>query len=569
MYKYNAIDQQLVDDRVEQFRDQTRRFLAGELSEEAYLPLRLMNGLYIQRHAPMLRVAIPYGLLATYQLRKLADISEKYDRGYGHITTRTNMQFNWPKLEEVPDILAELASVQMHAIQTSGNCIRNTTTDQFAGVTADEIADPRPYCEIIRQWSTFHPEFTYLPRKFKIAVIGTRSDRAATQLHDIGLHVVKNDAGDIGFEVIVGGGLGRTPVIGKVIRPFLPERHLLSYLDAILRIYNQYGRRDNKYKARIKILVESMGAEEFSRIVEEDWEKHNKDGALTLTAEQIEHAKTYFPPPAYQTFSQQQLQASQDKLSAQFEDSEFVRWFNQNTREHKVKGYHVVIISLKHFMQDTGDITATQMRVVADLADKYSFGEVRGTHHQNLVLTDVKLEEVYDVYQVLKQYDLARPNIGLLTDIISCPGFDYCSLANASTLNIVNQVNQYFQDADFVHDIGEIRLNMSGCMNACAHHHVADIGILGVDKKGEHWYQISLGGSSGQNAKLGDILGKSVPVDAVAATVDDILQVYLKYRQAADTDFGSETFAEVVERIGIEPFKEYVYRDKSEQPVEG
>jgi len=569
MYKYNAIDQQLVDDRVEQFRDQTRRFLAGELSEEAYLPLRLMNGLYIQRHAPMLRVAIPYGLLATYQLRKLADISEKYDRGYGHITTRTNMQFNWPKLEEVPDILAELASVQMHAIQTSGNCIRNTTTDQFAGVTADEIADPRPYCEIIRQWSTFHPEFTYLPRKFKIAVIGTRSDRAATQLHDIGLHVVKNDAGDIGFEVIVGGGLGRTPVIGKVIRPFLPERHLLSYLDAILRIYNQYGRRDNKYKARIKILVESMGAEEFSRIVEEDWEKHNKDGALTLTAEQIEHAKTFFPQPAYQTFSQQQLQASQDKLAAQFEDSEFVRWFNQNTREHKVKGYHVVIISLKHFMQDTGDITATQMRVVADLADKYSFGEVRGTHHQNLVLTDVKLEEVYDVYQVLKQYDLARPNIGLLTDIISCPGFDYCSLANASTLNIVNQVNQYFQDADFVHDIGEIRLNMSGCMNACAHHHVADIGILGVDKKGEHWYQISLGGSSGQNAKLGDILGKSVPVDAVAATVDDILQVYLKYRQAADTDFGSETFAEVVDRIGIEPFKEYVYRDKSEQPVEG
>ena len=569
MYKYNAIDQQLVDDRVEQFRDQTRRFLAGELSEEAYLPLRLMNGLYIQRHAPMLRVAIPYGLLATYQLRKLADISEKYDRGYGHITTRTNMQFNWPKLEEVPDILAELASVQMHAIQTSGNCIRNTTTDQFAGVTADEIADPRPYCEIIRQWSTFHPEFTYLPRKFKIAVIGTRSDRAATQLHDIGLHVVKNEAGDIGFEVIVGGGLGRTPVIGKVIRPFLPERHLLSYLDAILRVYNQYGRRDNKYKARIKILVESMGAEEFSRIVEEDWEKYNKDGALTLTAEQIEHAKTYFPPPAYQTFSQQQLQASQDKLAAQFEDSEFVRWFNQNTREHKVKGYHVVIISLKHFMQDTGDITATQMRVVADLADKYSFGEVRGTHHQNLVLTDVKLEEVYDVYQVLKQYDLARPNIGLLTDIISCPGFDYCSLANASTLNIVNQVNQYFQDADFVHDIGEIRLNMSGCMNACAHHHVADIGILGVDKKGEHWYQISLGGRSGQNAKLGDILGKSVPVDAVAATVDDILQVYLKYRQAADTDFGSETFAEVVERIGIEPFKEYVYRDKSEQPVEG
>ena len=441
MYKYNAIDQQLVDDRVEQFRDQTRRYLAGELSEEAYLPLRLMNGLYIQRHAPMLRVAIPYGLLATYQLRKLADISEKYDRGYGHITTRTNMQFNWPKLEEVPDILAELASVQMHAIQTSGNCIRNTTTDQFAGVTADEIADPRPYCEIIRQWSTFHPEFTYLPRKFKIAVIGTRSDRAATQLHDIGLHVVKNDAGDIGFEVMVGGGLGRTPVIGKVIRPFLPERHLLSYLDAILRIYNQYGRRDNKYKARIKILVESMGAEEFSRIVEEDWEKHNKDGALTLTAEQIEHAKTYFPQPAYQTFSQQQLQASQDKLAAQFEDSEFVRWFNQNTREHKVKGYQVVIISLKHFMQDTGDITATQMRVVADLSDKYSFGELRGTYQQNLVFADVQMRHLYELWQQLAALDLARPNINTLTDMIVCPGWDYCSLANAKSIPIAEAIS--------------------------------------------------------------------------------------------------------------------------------
>ena len=569
MYKYNAIDQQLVDDRVAQFRDQTRRFLAGELSEEEFLPLRLMNGLYIQRHAPMLRVAIPYGLLATYQLRKLADISEKYDRGYGHITTRTNMQFNWPKLEEVPDILAELASVQMHAIQTSGNCIRNTTTDQFAGVIADEVADPRPYCEIIRQWSTFHPEFTYLPRKFKIAVIGTKSDRAATQLHDIGLHLVKNDAGEIGFEVLVGGGLGRTPVIGKVIRSFLPAVHLLSYLDSILRIYNQYGRRDNKYKARIKILVESMGADAFAELVEADWQAHNKDGELTLTAAQIAHAKTFFPQPDYESFSPAQLQACQDQLSDQFADAEFVRWFNQNTRAHKVAGYRVVIVSLKHFMQDTGDITATQMRVVADLADKYSFGEVRGTHYQNLVLADVKLEAVYDVYQVLKQYDLARPNIGLLTDIISCPGFDYCSLANASTLNIVNQVNQYFQDADFVHDIGEIRLNMSGCMNACAHHHVADIGILGVDKKGEHWYQISLGGTSSEHAKLGDILGKSVPVDAVAETVDDILQVYLRNRQVADTDFGSETFAQVVERIGIEPFKAYVYRDKILDKVEG
>lgn len=569
MYQYNTIDQQLVNDRVEQFRDQTRRFLAGELTEEEFLPLRLMNGLYIQRHAPMLRIAIPYGLLATYQLRKLADITEQYDRGYGHITTRTNMQLNWPKLEQVPDILAELASVQMHAIQTSGNCIRNTTTDPYAGVIADEVTDPRPYCEIIRQWSTFHPEFTYLPRKFKIAVIGTKSDRAATQLHDIGLHLVKNEAGEIGFEVVVGGGLGRTPIVGKVIRPFLPQVHLLSYLDSILRIYNQYGRRDNKFKARIKILVESMGAEEFARIVEEDWEKHNKDGDLTLTLEQIEHAKTFFSVPDYETLNDEQVKTTLAQVVMQLNDEAFARWFNQNTREHKVKGYRIVIISLKHFMQDTGDITATQMRVVADLADKYSFGEVRGTHHQNLVLADVKLSDVYAVWQVLKEYNLARPNIGLLTDIISCPGFDYCSLANASTLNIVNQVNQYFQDADFVHDIGEIRLNMSGCMNACAHHHVADIGILGVDKKGEHWYQISLGGTSSENAKIGEILGKSVPVDAVAETVDDILQVYLKNRQTTDTDFGNETFADVVERIGIEPFKEYVYRDKTTETVGG
>jgi sulfite reductase (NADPH) hemoprotein beta-component len=567
MYQYNAIDQQLVNDRVEQYRDQTKRYLAGELTEEEFLPLRLMNGLYVQRHAPMLRMAIPYGLLATYQLRKLADISEKYDRGYGHITTRTNMQLNWVKLEEVPDILAELASVQMHAIQTSGNCIRNTTTDPYAGVIEDEVTDPRPYCEIIRQWSTLHPEFTYLPRKFKIAVIGTKTDRAASQLHDIGLHLVKNDAGEIGFEVLVGGGLGRTPVIGKVINPFLPEVHLLSYLDSILRVYNQYGRRDNKYKARIKILVESMGIDSFRDAVEQDWQAHNKDGDLTLTPEQITYAKTFFTTPDYQSFTAEQLAQIQQAFDQQLaDDSEFSRWYQQNTREHKQAGYRIVIVSLKHFMQDTGDITATQMRVVADLADQYSFSEVRATHHQNLVLTDVPLSAVYQVWQVLKQYDLARPNIGLLTDIISCPGFDYCSLANASTLNIVNQVNQYFQDADFVHDIGEIRLNMSGCMNACAHHHVADIGILGVDKKGEHWYQISLGGTSSENAKLGDILGKSVPVDAVAETVDDILQVYLQHRQSSDV--GAESFAEVVARIGIEPFKSYVYRDKS-QPVEG
>ncbi len=561
MYQYNAIDQQLVDDRVAQFREQTRRYLAGELSEEAFLPLRLMNGLYIQRHAPMLRIAIPYGLMATYQLRKLADICEQYDRGYGHITTRTNMQLNWPKLEQVPDILAELASVQMHAIQTSGNCIRNTTSDPYAGVYHGEVADPRPYCEIIRQWSTFHPEFTYLPRKFKIAVIGTHEDRAATQLHDIGLHIIKNDEGELGFEVIVGGGLGRTPVIGKTIRHFLPEKHLLSYLDSILRVYNLYGRRDNKYKARIKILVESMGAEVFAQAVEQDWLQHNKDGDLTLTEAQIAHAKTFFPLAQYKNFGENDLANQQRILAKQLaENPEFAKWYKQNTRQHKVAGYHIVIVSLKHFMQDTGDITGTQMRVVADLADQYSFGEVRGTHHQNLVLADVKLTDVYAVWQTLAEYNLARPNIGTLTDIISCPGFDYCSLANASTLNIVNQVNAYFEDIDYVHDIGEIRLNMSGCMNACAHHHVADIGILGVEKKGEHWYQISLGGTSSEEARIGKILGRSVPVNAVATTVDKILQVYLEQRHAQADEF--ESFADVVQRVGIEPFKERVYAEE-------
>ncbi len=561
MYQYNAIDQQLVDDRVAQFREQTRRYLAGELSEEAFLPLRLMNGLYIQRHAPMLRIAIPYGLMATYQLRKLADICEQYDRGYGHITTRTNMQLNWPKLEQVPDILAELASVQMHAIQTSGNCIRNTTSDPYAGVYHGEVADPRPYCEIIRQWSTFHPEFTYLPRKFKIAVIGTHEDRAATQLHDIGLHIIKNDEGELGFEVIVGGGLGRTPVIGKTIRHFLPEKHLLSYLDSILRVYNLYGRRDNKYKARIKILVESMGAEVFAQAVEQDWLQHNKDGDLTLTEAQIAHAKTFFPLAEYKNFGENDLANQQRILAKQLaENPEFAKWYKQNTRQHKVAGYHIVIVSLKHFMQDTGDITGTQMRVVADLADQYSFGEVRGTHHQNLVLADVKLTDVYAVWQTLAEYNLARPNIGTLTDIISCPGFDYCSLANASTLNIVNQVNAYFEDIDYVHDIGEIRLNMSGCMNACAHHHVADIGILGVEKKGEHWYQISLGGTSSEEARIGKILGRSVPVNAVATTVDKILQVYLEQRHAQADEF--ESFADVVQRVGIEPFKERVYAEE-------
>lgn len=557
MYQYNAIDQQLVNDRVAQFRDQTRRYLAGELTEEEFLPLRLMNGLYIQRYAPMLRIAIPYGLMASYQLRKLADITEQYDKGYGHFTTRTNIQLNWVKVEEVPDILAELASVQMHAIQTSGNCIRNTTTDPYAGVNAGEVADPRPYCEIIRQWSTFHPEFTYLPRKFKIAVIGSKEDRAATMLHDIGLHIVKNDAGELGFEVIVGGGLGRTPVIGKVIREFLPEKDLLSYLDSVLRVYNQYGRRDNKYKARIKILVESMGKDAFAELVEQDWQVYNQDGALTLTPEQIEYAKSFFSSPDYQDFGTDLPaieQSLQDKLAT---DSEFAAWYAHNTHTHKVAGYRIVTLSLKPYLQIAGDVTSTQMRVIADLADRYNFGEIRSTHHQNLVFSDIALGDLYELWQALAEYNLARPNIGTLTDIIACPGFDYCALANASTLNIVDQINAHFEQVDYVHDLGDLRLNISGCMNACAHHHVGDIGILGVDKKGEYWYQISLGGSSKQDAKLGQILGRSVAMDAVASTLDDILQVYLVERQP------EELFADTVARIGLEPFQARVYRDNA------
>lgn len=564
MYQYNYADQALVDERVAQFRDQTERFLAGSLSEEQYLPLRLQNGLYIQRHAPMLRIAIPYGLLASYQLRALADITRDYDKGYGHFTTRTNIQLNWPKLEDVPDILAKLASVQMHAIQTSGNCIRNTTTDPYAGIHQDEIADPRPYCEIIRQWSTFHPEFAFLPRKFKIAVIGTHHDRAATQVHDVGLHIKKNDQGEIGFEVLVGGGLGRTPVIGKVINEFLPREHLLSYLDAILRVYNLNGRRDNKYKARIKILVESMGASEFARLVNEEWQAHSKDGELTLNDAQFERAQSFFTAPDYDTIDG--LKAQSD-LKAQLDNNkDFANWYAQNTVAHKIPGYRAVVISLKAGIQDgkyvpSGDVTADQMNALADISDSYSFGELRGTYQQNLVLADVKISDLFTLWQQLSKLNLARPNINTLTDMIVCPGFDYCSLANATTHNIAEQIERQFDDLDYLYDLGEIRLNMSGCMNACAHHHVGDIGILGVDKKGEHWYQISLGGNSSNDAKLGSILGKAVAADAVASTLQSILDVYMELRVDAQNDQSDhvERFGEVVARVGIKPFKERVY----------
>ncbi|MBD7946671.1 sulfite reductase [Psychrobacter sp. Sarcosine-02u-2] len=560
MYQYNYADQTLVEERVAQFRDQTERFLAGELPEEQFLPLRLQNGLYIQRYAPMLRIAVPYGLLATYQLRKLAEITRKYDKGYGHFTTRTNMQLNWPKLEEVPDILAELASVQMHSIQTSGNCIRNTTTDPYAGIHKEEIADPRPYCEIIRQWSTFHPEFAFLPRKFKIAVIGTAKDRAATQVHDIGLHLKKNDAGELGFEVIVGGGLGRTPVIGKTINTFLPRQHLLSYLDAILRVYNLHGRRDNKFKARIKILVDSMGGPAFAKLVDAEWEANIKDGPLTLTDANFDKASSYFTEPDYLSFDALQVQSDlQQQLEA---DKDFANWYQQNTVAHKIAGYRAVVISLKAGLVDgryvpSGDITESQMDALADLADEHSFGELRGTYQQNLVFADVQTNRLYELWQQLAALHLARPNINTLTDMIVCPGWDFCSLANATTHNIAEQIEKQFNDLDYLYDLGEIRLNMSGCMNACAHHHTGDIGILGVDKKGEYWYQISLGGNSSNDAKLGKILGKAVPTDAVATTIQKIIDVYLEQRVSNDNDV--EGFGDLVDRIGIAPFKEKVY----------
>ena len=475
------------------------------------------------------------------------------------MVTRTNLQLNWPKLEEVPDILAELASVQMHAIQTSGNCIRNTTTDPYAGINANEVEDPRPYCEIIRQWSTFHPEFAFLPRKFKIAVIGTPEDRAATQVHDIGLHVLKNEDGEIGFEVIVGGGLGRTPIIGKTINKFLPRQHLLSYLDAILRVYNLHGRRDNKFKARIKILVESMGAREFTKLVEKEWETFTKDGPLTLTDENFETAKSYFPEFDYENIDEL---ASQTELNKHLEDKAFADWYSRNTVAHKVAGYRGVVMSLKAGLVDgkyvpAGDITEHQLDRLADLADQYSFGEIRGTHQQNLVFADVKQTDLYALWKELTELNLARPNIGTLTDMIVCPGFDLCALANATTYNIAEQIEKHFDDLDYLYDLGDIQLNMSGCMNACAHHHVGDIGILGVDKKGEHWYQISLGGSSKAETRLGNILGRSVATEEVAPTLEKILNVYTDQRHVEGD--APEPFADFVQRVGIKPFKEAVY----------
>ncbi len=554
MYRYDEYDQRLVDERVSQFADQTRRYLAGELSDDEFRPLRLQNGLYIQRHAPMLRIAIPYGLLASRQLRKLAHIARTYDRGYGHFTTRQNIQFNWPALERVPEILAELAQVQMHAIQTSGNCIRNITSDPFAGVAGDESIDPRPWCEILRQWSTFHPEFAYLPRKFKIAVNGAAEDRAVIRAHDIGLNLERDADGNIGFRVLVGGGLGRTPILGEEVAAFVPWRHILSYCEAILRVYNRFGRRDNMYKARIKILVKALGVEAFRREVEAEW-AHLKDGPATLTEAELERVAAHFVDPDYETLAADDL-GYRHHLA---DDKAFAAWAKRNVRAHKRPGYAIVTLSTKHRGVAPGDTTAEQMEHIADWADAYSHGELRVTHEQNLVLADVRQSDLFALWQKARAAGLATPNIGLLSDIVACPGGDFCNLANAKSIPIANAIQARFDDLDYLHDIGEIELNISGCMNACGHHHVGHIGVLGVDKNGEEWYQVTIGGSQGHDAAIGSVIGPSVSAAEMPDVVEQLIETYLAHRHA------DERFIDTVRRIGVEPFKARVYRGRQPQ----
>jgi sulfite reductase (NADPH) hemoprotein beta-component len=549
MYLYDGIDQRLVDERVAQFRDQTRRFLAGKLSAGDFKALRLRNGLYIQRYAPMLRIAIPYGLLSATQLRKLADLARRYDRGYGHFSTRQNLQLNWPRLEDVPEMLAELATVQMHAIQTSGNCVRNVTTDQFAGVAADEIVDSFVWCELIRQWSTFNPEFTYLPRKFKIAVNGAAADRAATFVHDIGLHAQKDAAGETGFRVIVGGGLGRTPIVGHVLREFLPWRHLLTYLDAILRVYNRHGRRDNINKARIKILVKERGIERFRDEVDAEWAQL-RDGPATLTEDEVRRAAGRFTRPAYEQMGTDPIISHSEKMGSV---AVFAAWRRRNVHAHKQPGYAAVTLSLKKTGVPPGDLTADQMDAVAGLAERYSFGELRVTHEQNLVFADVRQDALEALWRELRALGLATPNIGLLTNIISCPGGDFCSLANAKSIPVAEAIQRRFDDLDYLHDIGELDLNISGCMNACGHHHVGHIGILGVDKNGEEWYQIEIGGNQAP-ASLGRVIGPAFARAEVPDVIERLIETYLEHRES-----DAERFVDVVQRVGIEPFKTRVY----------
>ncbi len=551
MYKYDTIDQQIVDERVTQYRDQTRRYLAGELTEEEFRPLRLQNGLYIQRHAPMLRVAVPYGMLTSKQLRKLADITKKYDKDYGHFSTRQNIQLNWPKLEDVPDILAELATVEMHAIQTSGNCIRNITTDQFAGVAPDEVVDPRAMAEIMRQWSTFHPEFALLPRKFKIAVAGTKDDRAVVQMHDIGMEFYKDNKDNLAIKVWVGGGLGRTPILGIVIREHLDWQHALTYCEAIIRVYNMQGRRDNSYKARIKILVKAMGIEAFKKQVETEW-AHLQDGPNTITEGELTRVSKYFEPMPYDNL---------DKNDANFDavlasNPAFAAWVKRCTHAHKQAGYRAVTLSLKPHGKAPGDATSTQMHTVADLADAYSFGELRVSHEQNLILADVKLSDLPTIWETARANGLATPNIGLLTDMICCPGGDFCSLANAKSIPIAEAIQMEFDNLDYLHDIGELELNISGCMNACGHHHIGHIGILGVDKDNEEWYQVSIGGKQGNDASLGKVIGRAFAADEMPSVVQKLIDVYIKERTA------EERFIDTARRLGLEPFKAHVYAEK-------
>ena len=549
MYIYDKIDQRLVDERVAQFRDQTRRYLAGRLSEDDFRPLRLQNGLYIQRYAPMLRIAIPYGLLSSRQLRALAHITRTYDRGVGHFSTRQNLQLNWPRLEDVPEILEQLAAVQMHAIQTSGNCVRNITTDHFAGIAPDETVDPLVWCEIVRQWSTFNPEFAYLPRKFKIAIAGAAEDRAAIQVHDIGLQAVRDGAGETGFRVLAGGGLGRTPILGAVIREFLPWPHLLTYLEAILRIYNRYGRRDNKWKARIKILVKDLTPARFRAQVEAEWQEI-KNGPATLTSAEVDRITGRFTRPAYE-----KLEAlSSAYVLALGRDAAFAAWVRRNVHAHKVPGYAAVTLSLKRTGVPPGDASADQMDAVADLAERYSFGELRVSHEQNLLLPDVRQSELFALWREARPLHLATANIGMITNIISCPGGDYCSLANAKSIPVAEAIQRRFDDLDYVYDIGELDLNISGCMNSCGHHHIGHIGILGVDKQGAEYYQISVGGAQGNEASLGKVLGPSVSQDEVPGVVEKLIELYLQRR-----DSDAERFVDVVRRIGTDPFKEHVY----------
>jgi len=551
MYRYDEFDHKIITDRVNQFRGQVNRRISGELSEDAFKPLRLMNGVYLQLHAYMLRVAIPYGTVSSKQMRMLAHIARKYDRGYGHFTTRQNIQYNWPALDRIPDLLEELASVEMHAIQTSGNCIRNVTADQYAGAIADEIEDPRIISEIIRQWSTFHPEFSYLPRKFKIAVTGHENDRAAIKLHDIGIVIVRNDKGETGYEVHVGGGQGRSPFIAKKLTNFVPAEKLLAYLEAVMRVYNMLGRRDNSYKARIKILVHETGETEMRRLVDEEFERIDASQMLSLPEAELDRISAYFAPPNYENLPAQ----SEVFEAAKGSNADFNHWVKTNLVPHKTPGYGIINISLKPIGGIPGDATDVQMDVIADLAERYALDEVRVTHEQNLVLPHVKLDEAKEVYDILCAHDLATPNIGLISDTIACPGLDYCNLANARSIPLAQEISTHFADLDKQYDIGELKIKISGCINACGHHHVGHIGILGVDKKGTEFYQISLGGSADEKASLGDITGQAFTEDKVVDAVDTIVETYLNLRQP------EERFLDTYRRVGMSPFKEQLYAD--------